>query len=79
MNQNFSGAVLLLILAAAGFQTNTPAAWWFAGLTAAIAFLAEEARAYHEMRGSSRAYAANVGLALASWAAVVVSALSLLV
>ncbi|MBZ9807686.1 hypothetical protein [Mesorhizobium sp. ESP-6-2] len=78
MNQNTAGAVLLLILAAAGFHTNTPVAWWFAGLTAALAFLAEEARAYHEVHGGFNAAAVRFGLAVASWATVVISAISLL-
>lgn len=78
MNQNFSGAVLLLVLAGAGFQTNTPAAWWFAGLTAALAFLSEEARAYREIHGGFRSQVVALCLAVASWLTVAIAALSLL-
>ncbi|MBZ9873090.1 hypothetical protein LB542_19775 [Mesorhizobium sp. BR1-1-9] len=79
MSQNFSGAVLLLILATAGFHTGTPVAWWFAGLAAATAFMAEDARNYRAVHGGTYAIAIATGLALASWAAVAISAISLLV
>jgi hypothetical protein len=78
MNQNTAGAVLLLILAVAGFHTETPAAWWFAGLAASLAFVGEEARAWHSNHGGFNAFAIGLGLAVASWVAVAISAISLL-
>lgn len=78
MNQNFSGAVLLLILAAAGFHTNTPAAWWFAGITAALAFIAEEVRSGYDMTTAPWLWTARNVIALLSWLTVAASAYSLL-
>jgi hypothetical protein len=78
MNQNTAGAVLLLILAAAGLHTDTWAAWWFAGCAAGLAFVANEARDYYGNGGGYAALAMGTGFAVASWAAVAVSALSLL-
>jgi hypothetical protein len=72
MDQNTSGAVLLLILAAAGFIQHQPAVWMLAGLTAGLAFLTVE------LRGLGMTNLA-FNTALASWATVAVAALILLI
>lgn len=78
MTQNFSGAVLLLILAAAGLHNGIWAAWWFAGCSAGLAFVAEEARSYYGNHGGAGVFALGAGFAIASWLAVAISAFSLL-
>lgn len=78
MNQNFSGAVLLLILAAAGLHTDTWAAWWCAGTSAGFAFVAEDARNYYSEHGGPVVLAISCGFAVLSWVAVAIAALALL-
>lgn len=78
MNQNFSGAVLLLILAAAGLHTDTWAAWWFAGTSAGFAFVADDARKYYGEHGGPVVLAIGAGFAVLSWVAVAIAALALL-
>lgn len=72
MDQNTSGAVLLLILAAAGFVQQQPSVWMLAGFTAALAFVTVELRGL----GMTN-WAFNT--ALASWATVALAALILLI
>lgn len=79
MNQNTAGAVLLLIIAAAGFQTNHPAAWWLAGITAGLAFVANEVRNANELIGSDTLARVGNGLALLSWLTVAAAAVVLAV
>ena len=73
MNKNTSGAVLVLILAAAGLFYDKPTAWALAALTAALAFLAWEFGEH----ASRAAQGIGVVLALLSWVTVACAALSL--
>lgn len=77
MNQNTSGAVLLLIIAAAGLYTNHPLAWVLAAATAALAFLANELRDAANLFGVSRLSVAAEVVAIASWITIAAASLSL--
>lgn len=79
MNQNTSGAVLVLILAAAGFATNQPAMWGLAAMTAALAFIKAELDLAHVLFQFPELQAAAVAATLASWAAALTAALILIV
>jgi hypothetical protein len=79
MKQNFSGAVLLLILAAAGLHTGTWAAWWFAGVSAGFAFVAEDFRNYRSNHGGTVALVVGEAFAVGSWVAIAIAATALLV
>lgn len=70
MNKNTAGAVLLLIIAAAGFTWNRPEAVWFAGITCALTFLAVECL-------EAEYDAAAKWLAIGSWATTALGALCL--
>lgn len=78
MNQNFSGAVLLLILAAAGLQQGNAAAWGFAALASALAFLRKEIDLADVLYDMPELRYAGVTTAVASWVAVVIASLSLM-
>lgn len=78
MNQNTSGAVLLLILAVAGFVGHEPAVWGLAALSAALAFIKAELDLAHVLFGWPELQWATAASALASWVAVAVAALILL-
>lgn len=67
MNQNTSGAVLLLIIAAAGLHTNHPVAWFLAGLTAGLAFISNELRTVFELHTNPAMGVAALVVAVASW------------
>lgn len=74
MNKNTAGALLVLIIAAAGLVHDKPWAWGLAVVTCALAFLAEEMRDV----GTLGAELLRVGLALTSWATIALAAMSLL-
>jgi hypothetical protein len=78
MNQNTAGAVLLLIIAAAGLHNNVPAAWWLAGITAALAFVNHEVRALYEVSGRQGLAKAGFVIAFLSWLTVAAAAYSLI-
>lgn len=79
MNQNTAGAVLVLILATAGFVTGQPVTWMLAGFTAALAFLKFELDAMHDAFGFPVLWKLSTISALASWACAVAAAIALLV
>lgn len=63
MNQNVSGAVLLLLIGAGGIAFNHPAALLLAIVTAALAFLTEEVRSAEV----PALFPVGIGLAITSW------------
>ncbi|MER8481183.1 hypothetical protein [Mesorhizobium sp. M1322] len=77
MNQNTAGAVLLLVLAAAGFVHNNPMAWGFVALTAALAFVAQELREAGLVSAKPVLFWSDIGAAVLSWVTIAVAALSL--
>jgi hypothetical protein len=77
MNQNTAGAVLLVILAAAGFVQHVPAAWALAALAAALAFLKAEADRGDVLFDGLHWRRAAAVCALGSWFAVALAVLSL--
>ncbi|ESZ07169.1 MULTISPECIES: hypothetical protein [unclassified Mesorhizobium] len=75
MNKNTSGAVLVLIIAAAGLHLNNLWAWGLAATTCALAFLAEE---FSDV-GTVGAAVLHVCLAVLSWVAIGAAFLALIV
>ncbi|MER9410316.1 hypothetical protein [Mesorhizobium sp. M0589] len=75
MHKNTSGALLVLIIAAAGLAHDNPWAWGLAAITCALAFLAEE---FADV-GSVGAAVLHVCLAVLSWVAVGAAFLALIV
>lgn len=78
MNSNTSGALLVAILAVAGFAWGSPVTVWACVATCAAAFLADQARDLTEVDGGLED-AIGAGFALVSWAAVAVAAIALTV
>lgn len=78
MNQNTAGAVLLIILAVAGFVQHEPAAWAFAAIAAALAFLKAEFDRADVLFDRNYLRAGAAATAFGSWVSVVLAALSLL-
>lgn len=74
MNQNTAGAVLVLILAAAGFVNDKPAAWGLVALSAALAFLKAELDRADVLFNWPELQWAAAASALASWVAVIAAA-----
>lgn len=70
MNQNTAGAVLVLILAAAGLVQDQPAVWALAAVTAALAFVCHEVGLLYDFSGRPLFWGLRNALALASWATV---------
>ena len=79
MNQNTSGAVLVLILAAAGLIQHEPVTWGLAALAAALAFIKAELELAHVLFQWPQLRVAVFVAALASWVSVVFAALALFV
>lgn len=75
MNKNTSGALLVLIIAAAGLVHDKPWAWGLAAVTCALAFLAEEF-ADVDTLGSALL---RVCIAVLSWVTVAAAFLALTV
>ncbi|OWK18309.1 hypothetical protein AJ88_03770 [Mesorhizobium amorphae CCBAU 01583] len=76
MNKNTAGALLVLIIAAAGLVHDKPWAWGLAAVTCALAFLAEE---LGDVTSSVGTAIARVGVALLSWATIVAAFFALTV
>jgi len=78
MNSNTSGALLVAVLAVAGFAWASPVTVWACMATCAAAFLAEEARTAPDvgMEGFDLDAVATV-LTLISWIGVAVAAIAL--
>ncbi|QND67650.1 hypothetical protein HB777_29410 [Mesorhizobium loti] len=75
MNKNTSGALLVLIIAAAGLHLDRPWAWGLAAATCALAFLAEEFADAGNLGGA----VAHVCIAVLSWGTVGAAFLALIV
>ncbi|PAQ09550.1 hypothetical protein [Mesorhizobium temperatum] len=73
MNKNTAGAVLVLIIAAAGLVYDKPWAWGFAAATCALAFLAEKLSELDTVGAAIL----RLGFALLSWATVVAAFIAL--
>jgi len=81
MNTNTSGALLVAILAVAGFAWGSPFAVWACVVTCASAFLAEEVRAVPEALDGFASFDTDAVagvLALISWLGVAVAAVALM-
>lgn len=81
MNSNTSGALLVAILAVAGFAWGNPFTVWACVATCAAAFLAEDLRAAPgEVDGLDGFDLDGIAtaLALVSWAGVAVAAIALM-
>lgn len=81
MNPNTSGALLIAILAVAGFAWGSPVTVWSCMATCAAAFLAEEVRNAPEDALGIESFdtdAIAAVLALISWATVAVAIIVLL-
>lgn len=74
MNTNTSGALLVAILAAAGFLWSSPLTVWACIATCAAAFLAEQ----FAVVGASPFKEASTAFAALSWIAVAVAILTLI-
>jgi hypothetical protein len=74
MNRNTSGAILVLIIAAAGLVHDKPWAWGFAAATCALAFLSEEMKELDTVGAAIL----RAGFALTSWATIALAAFTLL-
>jgi hypothetical protein len=74
MNKNTAGALLVLMIAAAGFTWDKPAAVVFAGVTCALTFLAAE---FADCMWTHIGARAAFCLAVGSWITVALGALSL--
>ena len=71
MNKNTAGALLVAILAVAGFAWSAPAAVWACIVVCASAFIAEELR-------DGDALFLGTAAAIVSWLAIVVAAIALI-
>lgn len=78
MNKNTAGAVLILIIAAAGLYRDVPEAWVLAAVTCALAFLAEELRDVGSLHGRPDIVSLASIPALASWVTIITAFTSLL-
>lgn len=79
MNQNTAGAVLLLVLAAAGLVYGTPVAVALVAVTAALAFLAEDCRDAGKNGCGVQYLLVGFGMAVLSWITTAAAAVSLII
>lgn len=78
MNQNTAGAVLVSIIATAGFVTDHPSVWGLAALTAALAFVRQELDDADDLFGFPALGTLGTYAALASWVAIIAAAIILM-
>jgi hypothetical protein len=78
MNKNTAGAVLMLIVAAAGLHRNVPEAWVFAAMTCVLVFVTEELRDVGNLYGRADLGAFAAITAVGSWVSAAIAFTSLL-